>query len=77
MTIVQKLKSGITTESAGQTRGLAAELAAALPPDTVLALHGDMGVGKTTFVQGLAQGLGVKEHPDRRMKLRLFSPQET
>lgn len=62
MTIVQKLKSGITTESAGQTRGLAAELAAALPPDTVLALHGDMGVGKTTFVQGLAQGLGVKEH---------------
>ena len=62
MTIVQKLKSGVTTESAGQTRALAAELAAALPPDTVLALHGDMGVGKTTFVQGLAHGLGVREH---------------
>ncbi len=50
------------TSSAAATRALAAELAAALPPDTTLALHGDMGVGKTTFVQGLAQGLGVREH---------------
>lgn len=62
MTIIEKLKTGITTESAEQTRTLAAGLAAALPPDTTLALHGDMGVGKTTFVQGLAQGLGVREH---------------
>ena len=62
MTITEKLKAGITTESAEQTRALAAELAATLPPDTVLALHGDMGVGKTTFVQGLAHGLGVQEH---------------
>jgi tRNA threonylcarbamoyladenosine biosynthesis protein TsaE len=30
-----------------------------LPPEVTLALHGDMGVGKTTFVQGLARGLGV------------------
>jgi len=62
MTIISRLKQGITTESAEQTRALAAELAAALPPDTALALHGDMGVGKTTFVQGLASGLGVHEH---------------
>ncbi len=62
MSISAKLKQGITTESAEQTRSIAAELAAALPPDTTLALHGDMGVGKTTFVQGLAQGLGVQEH---------------
>ena len=62
MTIVEKLKKGVTTESAAQTRALAAELAAALPPDATLALHGDMGVGKTTFVQGLARGLGVSEH---------------
>ncbi len=62
MTILQKLKVGLTTESAEKTRALAAELAAALPPDTTLVLHGDMGVGKTTFVQGLAQGFGVSEH---------------
>ncbi len=62
MTIIEKLKQGVTTDSAEQTRALAAELAAALPPDTTLALHGDMGVGKTTFVQGLAHGLGVSEH---------------
>ena len=59
--ICDKLRQGVTTASAGETRALAAELAAALPPDTVLALHGDMGVGKTTFVQGLARGLGVTE----------------
>jgi tRNA threonylcarbamoyladenosine biosynthesis protein TsaE len=62
MSIVEKLKRGVTTDSAEQTRALAAELAATLPPDTTLALHGDMGVGKTTFVQGLAHGLGVAEH---------------
>ncbi len=60
MSICDKLRRGVTTESAEQTRALAAELAAVLPPDTVLALHGDMGVGKTTFVQGLGHGLGVK-----------------
>jgi tRNA threonylcarbamoyladenosine biosynthesis protein TsaE len=62
MNIVDRLKQGCTTPSARETRALAAELAAALPADTTLALHGDMGVGKTTFVQGLAEGLGVKEH---------------
>lgn len=62
MTIIEKLKQGVTTGSAEQTRALAAELARALPPDATLALHGDLGVGKTTLVQGLAQGLGVAEH---------------
>jgi tRNA threonylcarbamoyladenosine biosynthesis protein TsaE len=62
MKILEKLRAGVTTDSAEQTRALAVELAAALPTDTTLALHGDMGVGKTTFVQGLAQGLGVTEH---------------
>jgi tRNA threonylcarbamoyladenosine biosynthesis protein TsaE len=61
MTIFEKLKSGVTTASADETRTLAAELAAALPADSTVALHGDLGVGKTTFVQGLARGLGITD----------------
>lgn len=59
--ICARLRSGVTTDSAEATRALAADFAGALPADTTLALHGDMGVGKTTFVQGLAQGLGISE----------------
>ncbi len=51
----------MTTTQADETRALARELGAALPADSTLALHGNLGVGKTTFVQGLARGLGVKE----------------
>jgi tRNA threonylcarbamoyladenosine biosynthesis protein TsaE len=58
--IYDRLRAGVVTHSARETRALAAQFAAVLPPDTTLALHGDMGVGKTTFVQGLAEGLGVR-----------------
>ena len=37
------------------------EFAKTLVPGTVLALHGDLGSGKTTFVQGLALGLGIED----------------
>ncbi len=59
--ILEKLRAGVETGSANETQQLAEELASVLPPDIVLALHGDMGVGKTTFVQGLARGLGITE----------------
>jgi tRNA threonylcarbamoyladenosine biosynthesis protein TsaE len=61
MTIFEKLKAGVVTSSAEETRSLAAELAVGLPADSTLALHGDLGVGKTTFVQGLARGLGIAD----------------
>lgn len=61
MSIFAKLRAGVVTSSADETHALAQELATALPPDTTLALHGDLGVGKTTFVQGLARGLGVTD----------------
>jgi tRNA threonylcarbamoyladenosine biosynthesis protein TsaE len=59
MTIVERLRAGIRTATAEETRAIAAEFAAILPPDVTLALHGDLGVGKTTFVQGLALGWAV------------------
>jgi tRNA threonylcarbamoyladenosine biosynthesis protein TsaE len=61
MTLVEKLRKGITTDSAEATQSVAEQLAGSLPPDFTLALHGDLGVGKTTFVQGLARGFGIRE----------------
>ncbi len=59
--IFNDLRAGVLTSTAEETRALAGRLAAALPPGSVLALHGDLGAGKTTFVQGLALGLGIQE----------------
>jgi tRNA threonylcarbamoyladenosine biosynthesis protein TsaE len=61
MNIFDELRAGIKTHAAGETQTLATRLAQALPPDATLALHGDLGVGKTTFVQGLAKGFGVTD----------------
>jgi tRNA threonylcarbamoyladenosine biosynthesis protein TsaE len=59
--ILERLRAGVVTRSPEETRALAAELARALPADTTLALHGNLGVGKTTFVQGLARGFGLTD----------------
>ncbi len=50
-----------TTTSAEHTRALAAAIGAQLDAGDVVVLVGEMGAGKTTFVQGLARGLGVDE----------------
>jgi len=51
----------VTTLTADETRALAAAWAAELPLDATVALHGDLGAGKTTWVQGLALGFGIDE----------------
>lgn len=51
----------ITTKSSNETQKLAVDFAKRLKGGEVLGLKGDLGSGKTTFVQGLAKGLGVKE----------------
>lgn len=60
MNIFAKLRAGVQTASAAETQAIAAGFSAALPVDCTLALHGDLGVGKTTFVQGLARGFGIQ-----------------
>ncbi len=60
----------IQTNSAEETRKVAAVLAAELdkraPHPLIIALDGDLGSGKTTFIQRLARALGIKR--------RLLSP---
>jgi tRNA threonylcarbamoyladenosine biosynthesis protein TsaE len=51
----------ITTCSALETLALGRRVGALARPGLVLALYGDLGAGKTVFVQGLARGLGVPE----------------
>ncbi|HEX2054027.1 MAG TPA: tRNA (adenosine(37)-N6)-threonylcarbamoyltransferase complex ATPase subunit type 1 TsaE [Actinomycetota bacterium] len=51
----------VQTRSSDETRQLAGAIAPLLVPGDVLVLSGDLGAGKTTFVQGLAKGLGIVE----------------
>jgi len=50
---------GIVTTSPEETRILGASLAPMLLPGDVISLSGDLGAGKTVFVQGLASAMGV------------------
>ncbi len=49
----------LTTFSSHDTRLAAKRLAKTLKPGTVIRLEGNLGSGKTTFIKGIAEGLGV------------------
>jgi len=51
--------AGLVTASEEETRAIAREFAATLKSGDVVLLAGDLGAGKTTFVKGLAAGLGI------------------
>lgn len=50
----------VNTYSVEETRIVGASLSPTLLPGDVLSLAGDLGAGKTAFVQGVAAGLGVE-----------------
>lgn len=50
------------SESPDETKRIAQEIAEKLEPGDVLCMYGDLGAGKTAFVQGLAKGLGIEGH---------------
>jgi tRNA threonylcarbamoyladenosine biosynthesis protein TsaE len=45
--------------SEGETEKIAADLARRLPGGSVVLLYGELGMGKTAFVRGFVQGLGI------------------
>ena len=61
MNFKEELRVGLKTTTAQETEALAAKLSKILPPDSVLALHGDLGAGKTTLVRGLARAWNIAE----------------
>ena len=54
-------KYQITTRSVDETKKLGEIIGTAATGGTILALTGDLGSGKTSFVQGLARGLEVPD----------------
>jgi len=53
------MKGSFEVGSVEETWDLARRLAGELKPGDVVCLEGDLGAGKTTFVQGLSAALGV------------------
>ena len=49
----------VTTRSESETIAVGRDLARTLRPGAVILLSGDLGAGKTAFVRGLAEGLGI------------------
>jgi tRNA threonylcarbamoyladenosine biosynthesis protein TsaE len=63
---MEKVEKVFVSKSAESTKSFAKNLARKIRVGDILALYGPLGAGKTTFVQGLAAGLGYKD--------RVFSP---
>jgi len=58
---MKKQRTVEITKNAGETRALAQAIADRLQAGDLITLQGELGAGKTTFVQGLARGLDVPQ----------------
>lgn len=57
----QRITSSYFLPSAEETLLFGAQFAQSIQPNTIIALKGDLGAGKTTFVQGLLKGLKIND----------------
>jgi tRNA threonylcarbamoyladenosine biosynthesis protein TsaE len=64
------------TRSEDETRALARRLAGVLRGGERLALSGELGAGKTAFVRGLAEGLGIAAEDVRSPSFPILIPHE-
>ena len=48
--------------SVEETQKFASEFSKTIEMGSIISLNGGLGAGKTTFAQGFAQGMGVKQH---------------
>lgn len=62
-------KKVFITQNFSETQKVGENLGKSLKKGVVIALYGELGSGKTTFIQGFAKGLGIKE--------RIISPTYT
>ena len=52
----------IECNSVKETKSFASKFSKTIKLGTVIALNGNLGAGKTTFAQGFASGMGIKQH---------------
>lgn len=64
----------LVTRSEEETRAAGRDLAASLGPGDTVLLQGHLGMGKTVFARGLAEGLGVPPETVRSPTFTLVNP---
>ena len=70
--LLQQMHQGMVTRTATETEQIARTFAAFVPEDKVLALHGSLGTGKTSFIRGLARAWNIEE-PIKSPTFNLFA----
>ena len=63
----------IETFSPEETHALGKKIGQQAKPGDVYTLIGDLGVGKTVFTQGIAEGLGIREPICSRSIILMFT----
>ncbi|MDI6775213.1 MAG: tRNA (adenosine(37)-N6)-threonylcarbamoyltransferase complex ATPase subunit type 1 TsaE [Verrucomicrobiota bacterium] len=57
---MKKTEERLISRSPEETMAIAGRLTVGLRPGSIVALHGELGSGKTCFVQGMALALGIR-----------------